>query len=288
MADTEVERIRLEYLQRLRHMLRRAPADIREDAVREVQAHIEDEWQALGGDLSALQAVLQRLGPPEEYGKDLALQLMLAGHPLRRSPVTIVLASFFWASTSLAGAVVILIATLVALYAVGMVFIAVGRLAGYQSMLINVTYYQFFGYRTANWIFPPQDWSSAVVFLAGVLPIMVIYAGLDRFTTFWLHSRLAERGLDMVRKSFPEPLPHGWERRATWAVIGIAFLGLASCTLFSILSNMIPIGQPGRLDLPADFFRVPVGVLAFLGLLVFLGSPLLGLLWTVRRTRRDA
>ena len=119
MADPEADRLKAEYLARLGVMLHRAPADIRQDALLEVQSHIEDEWQSLAGDLSTLRTVLQRLGPPEEYGRDLALQLMLARRDKKtgnqppttrswlagRSPKRLAQAAVFLMSTSLVGAV---------------------------------------------------------------------------------------------------------------------------------------------------------------------------------------
>ncbi|MGE5221108.1 MAG: hypothetical protein ACM3PY_01640, partial [Omnitrophica WOR_2 bacterium] len=92
-------------------------------------------------------------------------------------------------------------------------------------------------------------------------------------------------GLAIVMKTPSKTLQHGWERRAVLAMIAIAALGLSSCLFFITLSNIVPIGHPGNLNLPKDLFRTPLTLLAFLGGLVFLCSPVLGLLWIARRTR---
>ncbi len=286
MEKTEVERIQENYLERLRFMLRRAPAEIREDAVREVQSHIEDEWRALGGDLPALHTVLQHLGHPEEYGRDLALQLMLIGGSKSRSPLTLVLAVVFWASTSLIGFIVVLCATLVFVFALGMVFVAGLRLFGIPSaLLFGAENFQFQSIHTGQVSFPPAAWSPAFILLVGLLPAVIVYAGLYRFLIVWLRSRLAVRGLALVMKAPPETLQKGWERHAVLAMIAIAVLGLFSCLLSLILSDTLPVGHPGPLNLPADFFRTPLNLLALLGALVFLCSPVLALLWIARRSR---
>jgi len=289
MAQSEAERIQAEYLDRLRRMLRRAPADIREDAVREVGSHIEDEWQSLGADLPALHTVLQRLGPPEEYGRDLALQLMLQRGVIRRSPLQLAAAVFFWVSTSLIGMVIVLSAAFVFAFALGMVVIAVERLRGSDVLLIDATGFQFLSYRADRLLFPPESWSPAVCALVGLLPALIIFAGLYRFLTLWVRSRLAAHGLELVTRQAPPAsppgFPSGWERRAVLAMLGFAGAGLAGCLLFTILSELVPVGRPGNVSLPEDFFRTPLTFLVFISSLVFLSAPVLGLLWAARRRR---
>jgi hypothetical protein len=287
MENPEAERIQAEYLNKLRTLLRRAPADVREDAVREVQSHIADEWQALGGDLPALQTVLERLGPPEEYGRDLALQLMLLGGKTHQGnsgggPIRLGLAAIFWASTSLIGSVVMLGALFVFAFALGMLAVAFERLRGIPVMLIHAVDYQFFGFHAQQVRFPPEAWSPALIALVGLVPALVVFAGLYRFMKLWLRGRLVERGLKLVRSERIPALPKGWERRAFAAMGVIAMLGLSSCLVFTAISGLIPIGQAARISLPEDLFRTPLTALAFFSGLVFFCSPVLGLLWAAR------
>src|SRR5512136_1411070 len=124
MEESEFERTKNEYLQRLRHQLRRVPAALREDAIHEVQAHIEDGCRQHPNEVQALQTVLERLGPPEEYGHELGLQLLLQanrGHP---SLNLLVWTGIFWASSSVVGAFVIVGAVLV--YLLGLSFLIDG------------------------------------------------------------------------------------------------------------------------------------------------------------------
>ncbi len=296
MGSTEPERIRAEYLARLRRALRRLPADVREDAVAEVASHIEDEWQALGGDEPAMRDALERLGTPEGYGRDLALQLILLPSGGRASPARVVLAGLFWASTSLVGAAAVLCAALVLALGLGMVFVAVARLSGSDMMLIDARSYQFMSYRATQLRFPPAGWPPLAVALAGIVPALAFFAGLYRFFRGWLRSRLAQRALlpeqrQATVSNVPspaagqevEPLPRGWERRAALATTAIALLSVIGCMLFTILGEMVSLGRGASLSLPADFFRTPLTFLAFLATLAFLGSPVLGLLWAVRR-----
>jgi len=284
----EIDRLQAEYLGRLRAVLRRAPPEIRGDALSEVQSHIEDEWRALGGGLSALRTVLQRLGPPEEYGRDLALQLILLHGGRRRLAARLALAVVFWASTSLIGGVVVAGATLIFAFALGMLATAIARALGVPMMLVDATNYQVFSYHGQGLHFPPEAWSPAVIALVGLLPAVIIYTGLYRFLRLWIRSRLAQRGLAFATTGRSPVAPPGWERRALLAILTFASLGLGGCLLFSILSELVPIGYPGTVRLPDDFFRTPITALAFVSGLVFLVSPVLGLLWAATRTTSKA
>ena len=284
----EIDRLQADYLGRLRAVLRRAPPEIREDALSEVQSHIEDEWRALGGGLAALHTVLQRLGPPEEYGRDLALQLILLHGGRRRLAARLALAIIFWASTSLIGAVVVTGAMLILAFALGMLATALARALGIPMMLVDATKYQVFAYHGEGLHFPPETWSPALIGLVGLIPAVIIFAGLYRFLRLWMRSRLAQRGLVLATTGRSPMPPPGWERRALLAILAFAVLGMGGCLLFSILSELVPIGYPGTVRLPDDFFRTPITALAFVSGLVFLVSPVLGLWWATTRTTSNA
>ncbi len=286
MANTEAERIQDEYLGRLRRMLRRVPADIREDAIDEVRSHIQDEWASLGTNVTELQTVLERLGPPEQYGRDLALQLMLMRGHGHRTAMMLAWAALFWASTSVIGSLVVLAAALVFGFGVGMVVVAVDRARGVPMMLIDARSYRVLFYYAERVRFPPETWNPAVIALVGVLPAVLFFAGLYRFASVWLHSHLAKRGLQVVVDKRAETMPQNWQRGAMVATTTLAILGLAGCVLFSLLGNLIKIGEATSLSLPQDFFRTPLTALAFVSAVLFLGSPVLGLLWSARQMRR--
>ncbi len=271
-----------EYLERLRRLLRRAPPEIREDALRDVRSHIEDEWRAMGGGLPALHTVLERLGPPEEYGRDLALQLILQHGGDHRMPARLALAAIFWASTSLIGAVVMILATLFFGFALGMLFTALGRAFGSSMVLLDFRDFQFFHYHIARWSFPPFTWSPVLIGLVGLVPAVAIFAGLYRFLSIWVGSRLGQSALSLVITERSSRLPISWERSAVLAMLAFAILGFTSCLLFTVLGERIVIGNPSSISLPDDFFRNPVMILAYLAGLVFLLSPVLGLLWAAK------
>lgn len=285
-SSLEIIHLQKEYLERLRRLLRRAPPEIREDVLREVQSHIEDEWRSLGGGLPALRIVLKRLGPPEEYGPDLALQLILLTGGNRRSLRPLVLAAIFWASTSLIGGVVVTGAALFFAFALGMLVTAIDRALGIPIMLIDARNYQVFNYHAEQLRFPAETWSPALIALVGLLPAVIIFAGLYRFLLLWARSRLALPGLAFLTSGRPPVLPPGWEQRALLSMLAFAILGMGGCLLFTILSELVPIGHPGAVRLPDDFFRTPLTALAFVSGLLFLASPVLGLLWAAKKSTR--
>ncbi len=293
MADTEAERIQSEYLGRLRRTLRNAPAQVGEDAIREVQSHIEDEWHALGGDTPSLRTVLERLGAPEEYGRDLALQLMLNRPSGGNRLIMLGWATLFWASTSLLGSIVALCGGLMFGFGLGMVFVAIERLLGNHTWLINSVGLEVFGWRAERVLFPPDSWPPALVAVAGLIPTIVFFALIYSLLSAWLHSRLALRGLAVnvqapagaVPAARRERAAHDLEHRAILPMVLFAILGLVSCIVFTILSEMITIGRYTHLSLPADFFRTPLTFLTLVGALIFLASPALGLWWATRSDR---
>ncbi len=287
-ADSETrqesDRITAEYLERLHRLLRRAPQEIREDALREVQSHIEDEWRVLGGGISELRTVLERLGPPEEYGRDLALQLILLHSGRRLSPARLAVAVIFWASTSLIGVIVLISGTLAFAFAFGMLTTAIYRVFGGPMMLIDTGSYQFFNLPGLQLRFPPMTWSPALIGLVGLLPAIIIFAGLYRFLSLWVRSRLGQTGLILVIPESSSVLPPGWESHALLAMFSFAILGLGGFMFFTRLGGLLPIVRPANVRLPFDFFPNLLTVLALISSLVFLISPFLGLLWAAKKT----
>jgi len=62
MAKSEFDQLQSDYLKRLSRQLRAVPASLREEAIREVEAHIEDGCRKGNRDLATLRTVLERLG----------------------------------------------------------------------------------------------------------------------------------------------------------------------------------------------------------------------------------
>jgi hypothetical protein len=285
MANKEAKESKEKYLDRLRHILRNAPPEIREDVILEVETHIDDKWRSLGGKPHTLKQVLQQLGSPDEYGKDLAFQLMLFRGRQQRSVKLLLLAALFWITSSLIGAATMIFLTLISGYALGMVFVAMERLRGGSIGLIDSTGFRFFSYSMERFYFPPETWHPAIIGLIGLFPPLVAFSGLYLFYIKWARSRLTGHGLSIIMKDDSVLLSHGWEHRAILTMLAFGIVGLSGCAFFSVASNMISIGQPGSLQLPADFFKTPLSVFAFFGFLVFLISPILGLLLAARQTR---
>ncbi len=277
MTESEFERIQAEYLKRLRHQLRGVPPALQEDAIREVQAHIEDGCHGHPNDLAALQAVLERLGPPEDYGHELGLQLLLQANRAHPSLNLMIWTGFFWASTSIAGAFVILGATLVYLF--GLAFLADGivRLIN-PSAQINMI-------RMNDTLLIPALWPPLNMVVGVAIMIGLTYA-LIFLVRSWSRGKLSRRGLAATLNRETVIFPRGWERRATLAIVAVALLGFLSCSIFGALGGLLPIGNYGPMSLPQDFFRNSLSFLAFIGAMVFLLSPVLGIVWAVRREQR--
>jgi uncharacterized membrane protein len=285
--DLEINRLRAQYINRLRRVLRHAPLEIREDAVREVQTHIEDEWRVLGGGLESLRTVLEHLGQPEEYGRDLALQLILSHRgkwPMSRLAV----AAFFWTTTSLIGSIVVVFSLLVISFAMGMLVVAIARTFGSSLAIIDIRNSSIFGHHIEQWNFPPVTWSPILIGLVGLLPAVIIFVLLYRFLARWVRSRLGQTGLALVANDRRIVLLQGWERSALLAMLAFAVLGLTGCVLFTGLAERIVVGNPSSHALPNDFYRSPALALAYISILVFLLSPFLGLLWAVNNGKSHA
>ncbi len=283
MTKTPVEQMTDDYLGRLRVILRRAPADVGEEALHEVQTHIEDEWQALGGSDEAMRTVLERLGPPESYGRDLALQLILQRDGERRSFLALLKGAAFWASTSLLGSLLVMAAALFIAFALGMTFVSLARLGDKAIYLVEADAIEWSGFSMQNVAFPPDSWKPWLIFLVGVLPALAAIVTLNRFLTQWSRSRLVTRGLGLFSGQPQAPLPPGWERKAVRSIVVFAIIGGSSCLLFTILSGILPFGSPGDISLPEDIFHSLFTLLAFASGLILISAPVLGLLWAARK-----
>jgi hypothetical protein len=274
MGESEIERAKTEYLQRLRHQLRRVPASLRKDAIHEVQAHIEDGCRQSPDDPAALHAVLERLGPPEEYGHDLGLQLLLQANRAHPSLNLLIWTGIFWASTSVVGAFVIVGAVLV--YVLGLAFVVDG-LVRLISPSAHLTMIRFNDSVLIPAWWPPLNMLTGILILYGLTYALIF------LVRRWSLGKLSRRGLVVTLNRESIVLPKGWERRASVAIIMAAIMGFLGCSIFGAIGGLLPIGRSGPMSLPQDFFKNPFTFIAFLGMMVFLLSPVLGILWAARR-----
>ena len=274
MGESEFERVKREYLQRLQHQLRRVPAALREDAIHEVLAHIEDGCRQSPNDLADLQAVLRRLGPPEEYGRELGMQLLLQANRAHPSLNLLIWTGIFWASTSVVGAFVVVGATL--FYILGLSFVIDGlvRLIDPSTHLTMI--------RLNDTVVIPAWWPPLNI-LTGTLILYLMTYGLFFIVRGWGQPKLSRRGLAVTLNRDTIVLQKGWEGRATVAIIMTAIFGFLGCSIFGEIGGLLPISRSGPMSLPGDFFKNPFTFLAFLGMMAFLLSPVLGILWAARR-----
>lgn len=277
MADNEFEQVREDYVHRLQRQLRRVPLALRQDAVHEVLAHIEDGCRQAPGDVNLLRVVLERLGLPEEYGHELGLQLLLQANRAHPSLQLFLWIGLFWASTSLVGAFVMVGASLV--YIFGLAFLADGLI----RLIDPSTTLKMIQVNDASLI---PAWRPLINIVIGVFIISLLTLGLISLLRKWSRGKLSRRGLAASLRQETVVFPKGWEHRTTWAVLLTAAAGLLGCSLFGALGGLFPIGNYGPMSLPQDFFKNPLTFLAFLGGIVFLVSPLLGIIWVAWREQR--
>jgi hypothetical protein len=106
---TSPDALRRDYMTRLHRCLRGVSPDIAAGIEQEIATHIDDALAAHGAtDEQALEDVLDRLGPPEDYAPDMALYLMVDRGYRDWSIPHMVRSAAFWGLSTLAGAVAVL------------------------------------------------------------------------------------------------------------------------------------------------------------------------------------
>jgi hypothetical protein len=280
MAENDFERIRDEYLLKLRRQLYRVPSVLREDAIREVQAHIEDGCRQYPGDVPVLQSVLERLGPPEGYGRELGLQLLLQARRNHPSLSLLLWTAVFFTTTSVGGFFVVTTTAIGIILGLAFLFDGLIRLLRPSNTFTLI--------RINDTIIIPPLWNPVLNMVIGVLALYLFPVGWSFLEQKWIRGKLGQRGLAVALKQETVVFPRDWERRTTWAIVLIALLGLTGCSIFGVAGGLFPIGTFGSMSLPEDFFKNALTFLAFLASLVFLFSPVLGILWvTWREQRKD-
>jgi hypothetical protein len=276
-----MRRIADDYLRRLRRSVRGMSPDVVAEVEREIEAHIDDALAAREApSVGDLLDVLERLGPPEDYARDLGLYLMVDRGYREWSVPHMVRSTAFWALSTVAGAVVVGI--------FGLLYVAAASLA----------------VGGAVGLFGPSAWlrlselvrgqAGAELPVGGDLPVpglgslavgVMALAGLTAVVRWFVGQ--------YVRSARPhtagaEDADSGWVDRSSRRILATALSGLALTLLAGLASGVYRVGQVYDLDLPGDYFASPLALLSGLGMLVFLLAPVLGLIWTAAAERQPA
>jgi len=267
----EMSRVAEDYLARLRRSMRGVSRDVVEEVEQEIRAHIEDAAAARhASTVGEILDILDRLGPPEEYARDLGLYGMVDRGYREWSVPHMIRSTAFWALSTVAGAIVVGVFGLLYLGAVVLLGAGVQHVA--NDMLL------------ARLGWPIPRLLSGVPTAALVGGGLVGLAGLTVVVRWFIGQ--------YVRSARPHTLggeagDHGWVERTSGRIVRSAVVGLVLTVVAGLAAGVYRIGAPFGLDLPADYLGSPLAVLSGLGMLVFLLAPVLGLLWTAAVERGD-
>jgi hypothetical protein len=276
-----MRRIADDYLRRLRRSVRGMSPDVVAEVEREIEAHIDDALAAREApSVGDLLDVLERLGPPEDYARDLGLYLMVDRGYREWSVPHMVRSTAFWALSTVAGAVVVGIFGLLYLVAGAMTIGGVVGLLGPNAWLrlSDLVRGQAGSELPVDGYFPVPGLGSVVVGL-------VALAGLTAVVRWFVGQ--------YVRSARPHTAgardaDSGWVERTSRRILATAFGGLAVTLAAGLASGVYRVGQVYDVRLPGDYFASPLALLSGLGMLVFLLAPVLGLLWTAAVERQPA
>jgi len=274
--NPEMQRMIEVYAARLRRGMRGATPDAMREAEAEIRAHIEDALAARGASsVGALRDVLDRLGPPEDYGRDLVLYMMVDRGYREWSVPHMVRSTLFWSLTTLAGAVVVLIFGM--LYALALSLITAG------AMRV-----------VAPWA-PPLAPSDAGGLPLGSLASAMPAAGLAA-TGIALAATLTVIVRWFVGQYVIRARPHtlaagdadgGWARRTGRRILLVAVTGFAVTLAAGFASGAYRFDGL-RPALPPDYLASPLALLSAAGMVVLLLAPVLGMLWSALAERKGA
>lgn len=269
--NAEQIRIRDDYLARLRRTLRRVTPDVAAEAEQEIRAHIEDALAARGSStVGALLDVLERLGPPEDYAPDVALYMMVDRGYRDWSLRHMIGSARFWALSTAAGAVVVLIFGL--LYALVLAVIA----AGVQHVVAD--------------LFRPDGRAYHV--LPGVATWPLLTAGPAALVALtavlrWFIGQYVQRARPMGLGG--EDGEGAWARQTQRAILTLALIGLVVTVVGGLLAQGLRFEQACRVRVDAAALRSPMALVGYVGLALFFLAPVIGLILglRVRDTDRD-
>lgn len=256
--NPDLQRIADDYLGRLRACMRGASADVAREAESEIRAHIEDALAARGEPtLAALLDVLDQLGPPEDYGRDLALYMMVDRGYRDWSLPHMARSTLFWALSTVAGAVVVLLFGLLFLLALGLLGLGLSFLVIEPGIV-----------RGGDGGAP-----AALVLVGGLL-----LGGLTLVVRWFVGQ--------YVRHAEPHVLgagaaDGGWAHRTERRILAVAALGLALTLSTGFVSGAYRFEGGFWPHLPPDFGVSPLALVSALGLGILLLAPVLGVWWSV-------
>jgi len=259
--NPEQQRIVEDYLGRLRRAMRGASRDVIREADAEIRAHIEDaladrDEPAMG----ALFDVLDRLGPPEAYGRDLGLYMMVDRGYREWSLPHMIRSTVFWALTTLGGAVVVLIFGV--LFAFGLGLIGLGAMAYLAPGLTT---------GGALPLAPPlPGWVMAV---AGAVLAIALTSAIRWFVGQYVHRAGPHVG--------GAAADGGWARRTERRILAVAATGFGATLATGFASGAYRFDAGAWPHLPPDFRASPLAMVSGVALGVLILAPLIGVGWSV-------
>lgn len=262
--NAEQARIRDDYVARLRRALRRVTPDVAGEAEQEIRAHIEDalaarETQTVG----ALLDVLERLGPPEEYAPDVALYMMVDRGYRDWSLRHMIGSARFWALSTAAGAIVVLIFGL--LYALVLAAIA----AGIQQAVADLVRPDGRAYHVLPGV---ATWPLLTVGPAALLALTAVLR--------WFIGQYVQRARPMGLGG--EDGEGAWARQTQRAILTLALIGLVVTVVGGLLAQGLRFEQSCRVYVDAAALRSPMALVGYVGLALFFLAPVIGLILGLR------
>ncbi len=266
--SSELQRIRDDYLARLRFALRGVTNDVTDEVVWEIEAHIEDAMSARGeAEVGALLDTLDRLGPPESYARGVALYSMVDLGYRRWSLRHMVGSARFWALSTLAGAVVVAIFGLLYLASFAALALGAQHLMG-APVLPGVP--------------------TAALITGGLLAPVAITVVLR-----WFIGQYVQRARPEPGWSDEDGSDGGWVRATSRRILGLALVGLVVAAGGALASGALRVGLldggvRGETYIAAirpAAAASPAAWVGFVGLAVFFLAPVIGLISGVLRER---
>lgn len=271
--NSELQRIRDDYLARLRRALRRVTPDVAAEAEQEIRAHIEDAMAARGAPtVSGLLDVLERLGPPEAYAPDVALYMMVDRGYREWSLRHMIGSARFWALSTAAGAVVVLIFGL--LYAIVLAAIA----AGLQHVAADLVHPGGDGFHVLPGV---ATWPLLTVGPAALVALTAVLR--------WFIGQYVQRARPSGLGGDEGEGEGAWARQTQRTILTLALIGLVVTVAGGLFARGLRFEQACRVTVDVAALQSPMAVVGYAGLALFFLAPVIGLVLglRVRAVERD-